>query len=296
MDAIDDEICLDAYSELAKKFDNKEVRSSVYSRYANNTEINPCFIEFINISEGILGDDFEIDWSLPFSDFENLGDFKSLFCLSFAKDEAGNSFHIYDASRKDSPIILKSHDPAVLVVVADDFCEFVQSLKKFSNASSNGTLESWFENKLSNYIHEISNSSLDEWSSYDKLGLLTISKDNSIQVDFSNATKGAGISLSTFGELTSLRRNLKVKSINLMKPKEVDVKRHEREKFQTKAALIGVPTALFMIFTVHAILQSMPLMGAIVMVPLMSIISSIGVLFVYAILYPIFFNYFRNKS
>lgn len=298
MPAKENNKCYENYRELTEIFSRNsqpEIKKpSVINRYLSNPNLEPVFLDIIEISESVIGGDFTIDWSLPFSGYENLSDYRTLFCLSFAKDDYGNSFHIYDASRKKSPILYKSHDPEVIIVVAENLCEFIRLLKKYSLRNPSETLGNWFEREIENVIQDISLTTSSDWKTPYYKGLGINFTEKSIQVDFSEAVVGSGISLSFFGELTRLRRNLKSKSITLLKPKDEDVKQHQREKLQTKMALIGVPATLFIFFSVYAVLQSMPIMGALVMVPLMTVIGSIVVLFLFGIIYAIFLKLFKS--
>jgi len=269
--------CFENYRRLAKTFPGKtQNQPSVRARYSKSQDLHLFFLKIIEISDSIIGDDFTIDWSLPFSDYENLSNYKTLFCLSFAKDNDGNSFHIYDATKENSPIIFKSHDPEMMIVVAHNLCDFIHSLQKYSSERSLDTLNNWFESELSDYLEKTAKVTEVEWDKNDLRGMTLDKKENSIQIDFSNAKVGAGISLSYFGDLTRLKRNFKSGKISLFKPSKEEVKKHKLEKTQVHLALIGIPSAFFVFFLIDSVLDKTPILSSIFIVPFMTLMASIG--------------------
>jgi len=282
-------ICFKDYRELAQLFSvEMQTEFSVKNRYLKSKGLHPFFLEIIEIADNIIGNDFTIEWSLPFSDYENLSDFKNSFCLSFAKDDYGNSFHIYNATKENSPIIYKSHDPEVLVVVANNFCEFVHLLQKYSSESSLNVIDSWFKSEVYSRIQKITKIKEDELDGIDLRGMLIAKKKNSIQIDFSNAKVGSGISLSLFGDLTRVRRNLKTASLSLLKPSQQEIEKHRREKIQTRLALVSIPSIFFVLFLFKALSNQWPMHVSFFLVPFLTIIGSVGVLCLYGILYSIY--------
>ena len=178
-----------------------------------------------------------------------------------------------------------------MIVVADNFCEFIYFLWEHASEPSSGTLDSWFADKISDQIRKIANATQIEYGlNGDSLDI----KPNSIQINLSNAKVGSGVSLSFFGELTRLRRNFKSKCISIIKPSELELKKHKREKEQVRLALIGIPLVFFIVFLAKAIFDGTPVLAAIFVIPFMTLIACIGAFFICGTLYSIYQKFFKT--
>ncbi len=236
------------------------------------------------------GKDFTIDWGFPFSILENLSDVKTQFCLCFASDLEGNSFHLYDARNVETPILYNSHDPEVLFVIAESFCQFITDLKAFAEDNPKDVLERYFDHKeVDKKINDISQIK-DNPSLIETHGMLLKVRPKSLLVDFSQSRFGDGISLSFFGNLTKMQRNLKQRSISLIKPSEKELAKHRHDELITRIPLAFLPLMTYIFLTI-SFQYEMPLWQRALWVVSNVVVFSIGASFLIWLVLTIFYHF-----
>lgn len=264
------------YSEVIKVTEADEQSknsSSAYIEKMLSHGLHNGFYKLAKEQSYILIGDISVDWLAIKKNLESYSNLKTMFMLTFAYDDSGNSFHIYDGKNIKSPIIFTIHDPEVFIVVADNLIDFFNDILTLKVPS-----------KLQNYIEEVN---LDDNVSKiysqklyngdsNELGLSVIHLAKSLKVDFSTAKKGSGVKVSYFGELTKIKRNLKKHSFSFVKPSSDDVKKHNTEKLLSKLFLIGVPFSILILLLIYLPNKSENIWLYILLLPIWIILFSIG--------------------
>lgn len=182
------------------------------------------FTDAAKIQRGFNCGDIQIDWMYAWLQRQNRFFELRPKMLPIGDDGCGNFIYIYDISQPNSPILYMSHDPAVLMVIANSMEQFLSHILGIVKKTSNQ------RELFSNFMDDarLSESAMKIWKegSYNgvdnNLGFhFQKISDDKVHANFAKAKPHSGISLAFFGKYTEIYYT-NIKEVVVIEKMEVD--------------------------------------------------------------------------
>lgn len=290
--------CFKAYNVLVEETKsyngriNDNAVANIYKKFELVPDFDESFMSLIGRSEKISLDEIEIDWSLGFTEDIEFSFPKENFFVAFARDYEGNSFHLLDTTKADTPVIYNSHDPYVLLVASNNICEFLKNVSgKQGGVFIERLLKSEQIFKANTLANEDLSLNLDSKMLPPKHKNIT-EKNKSVVFDFSRLNVGEGIRKDMYGPSTKIKCNFDDRTINISSAKTEEIHKYERENIQTKFILIGVPVVSFVFFLLTSLINDTPISVFIITAPLFVILATASIFFIIFVLYSVWLKIF----